>query len=116
MGVIDSTQGVTDCNHFGTVFFGEIRGWRTDLTKSLHHHAQPLYRQVFPLERLERRHHHPASSCLAAAQRATNHDGFPSYDRWHRVATMHRIRIHNPRHLALTGSQVWRWNVTLWTH
>ena len=57
---------------------------------------------------LTRRDHAPPARRLAPAQRSAHRHGLPRHHRRDRMAVMHGIRIHDPRHHALVGVDVRR--------
>ena len=55
------------------------------------------------------------SSSFAPASRPSKVDRFPGHDSVNRMARMHRISVHDPRHRLFIRIHVGRWNIFFWS-
>ena len=89
----------------------ELRRDRSDVPESLHRHRRALDVEADVLRRFPRRDHHAAAGRLAPPERAAELHRLAGDDRGRRVADVHGIGVHHPRHDLRVGVDVGRRDV-----
>ena len=81
---------------------------RADVAEALDGDRRALDVEAEVLRRFARRDHHAASGGLAAAERSAELERLAGDDRRRRVADVHGVGVHHPRHDLLVGVDVGR--------
>ena len=98
---------------FAPIAGQQIRRDRPDVAESLHGDRRALDVEAEMLRRLARDDHHAAAGGLAAAERAAHLDRLAGDDGRRRVADVHAVGVHHPRHDLIVGVDVGRGHVLL---
>src|ERR1035441_1962552 len=88
-----------------------MRGNGAGVAEPLHHHARALYWDSQVLATAQRGKVHAAAGGFVAAQRAAEADRFAGHHAVHRVALVHAVGVHDPRHDLRRGIDVGRRDV-----
>ena len=89
------------------------RGVRAHVAETLDDHATALDGHVEVAQALVADHHHAAAGGLNAPARAADVDRLAGDHAGHRLAHVHGVGVHDPRHGLLVGVHVRRGNVLL---
>ena len=84
-----------------------------DVAEALDDAAQPGELPAEPLAGALDHHHDAGAGRLVAEDRAADRDRLAGHDLGHRVALLHRVRVHHPRHRLLVRGHVRRGDVRL---
>ena len=113
-GVVDAALPVGDARRSSRrCSASSSRRDRPDVAEALDRDGGALDVEAQVLGRFARDDHHAAAGRLAAAERAAHLDRLAGDDRRRRVADVHGVGVHDPRHDLLVGVDVGRRHVLL---
>ena len=110
-GVVDAPRDVRDGHDRRTAIDELLRGDPADVAEALHDAALLGELPAQALAGACDHHHDPCAGGLVAEDRATDRDRLARDDLGHRVASLHRVRVHHPGHRLLVRRHVRRRNV-----
>src|SRR5580698_2206369 len=92
-------------------FLEEPRRDAADIAETLYRNARAFDRKTDAPRRFATDHEHAAAGRLAAAERAAERNRLAGHDAGRRLALVHRVRVHHPRHDLLVRVDVRRGNI-----
>ena len=109
----DAARDIRDARH-ARALRGELAGRdAADVPEALHDAAPAGELKAEALARALDHHDDADAGGLVPEDRAADRDRLPRDDLGHRVALLHRVRVHHPRHRLLVRRHVRRGNVVL---
>jgi hypothetical protein len=112
-GVVDAALPVGDRDDPGAEPCQQLGGYRADVAKALDRDGGAVDVESQVLRRLARHDRDAASGRLAAPERPAHFDRLAGDDRGFRMADVHAVGVHDPRHHLIVGVDVGRRHILL---